>query len=166
MRRIAKLEQTLKELLAIATTHFADQLGGRAGGWFCMLSPITKQVLNGFHFPIGTIPPEKDNRCKGLSFEKALRLSQHRNHLSSWQSRKPEVSMYGGAIRGYNYLFSFSGLPEIWDEALMLTLAFIHEEIDFERAMAIVAESENPYFELLIEAHKKITQQVDTPLTA
>jgi len=74
---------------------------------------------------IGEVP-DKDNALKYASLcqEKALRLAQFKEHVSSWQSRNESENKWGGAIRVQGLIFSFSGLPEHWDEACAVTLAY------------------------------------------
>lgn len=153
MQRIGRLGATLETLVGILMENFFSALDGKAGGWFCLFSPLTKKPLPGYHFSVGIVSLEKSERYKILSVENAFRLSQRREHVSSWQSRKPEYAMYGGAARGNTYLFSFSGLPELFDEAVAVASAFIHEETDLERLFTIIKESENPYAERLIELY-------------
>lgn len=57
---------------------------------------------------------------------------------SSAQSRYGFRGRCGGAINaGNGYIFSFSGLPEIWNEALMLFVACRLRYVSFEEAEAI-----------------------------
>lgn len=153
MQRIGRLRVTLETLLGILIENYPAALDGKAGGWFCLLSPTSKESLPGYHFPVGIVSSEKSERYKAFSFEKAFRLSQHANHYSSWQSRKIACSMYGGAVRGETCVFSFHGLPEFFNEAVALAAAFIHEDVDSERLFTVIKESENPYAERLIELH-------------
>ncbi len=74
---------------------------------------------------IGT--PTKDKALKYWEFaqEKADRLANHfdEGHLSSYQSRAPEKMRWGGAIRSPgDWVLSFSGFPELMDEAFMLAV--------------------------------------------
>lgn len=59
----------------------------------------------------------------GFSREKGLRLAEHPDHVSSWESRDEDLMHYGGAIRCGPFILSFSGLPEHWDEILMVLIA-------------------------------------------
>jgi hypothetical protein len=74
-----------------------------------------------------------------FSFEKALRLAQmHKahGHVSSWQSRDVSQALFGGAVLLYcdldkrgakqaYFVLSFSGLPELGDEAAVLRTAHL-----------------------------------------
>lgn len=73
----------------------------------------------------------KKERYAELSIEKAvrlLRMHREKGHLSSFQSADESREKYPGAILAYDpsgrrYIFSFSALPAIYDEAAMLLLA-------------------------------------------
>jgi hypothetical protein len=79
---------------------------------------------------VGNIPQEKKEKYLQLSVEKAERLHAHHEHVSSFQSRNG-IDKWGGSIRVeweededvYKYIFSFSGLTEAMDEAVMLYVA-------------------------------------------
>ena len=75
-------------------------------------------------------------------------------HTTSFQSRNEEENKYGGAIYA-NYhsnisIFSFSGMPELIDEAMMLVLAK-RLAIDASRSLIqkIEGYQRNPYWELI-----------------
>ena len=66
----------------------------------------------------------------GMCQEKANRLVSRASHESSWQSRDESSQQYGGAIRAREFILSFSGLPELWNEACMLALAYkVHNRL-------------------------------------
>jgi len=144
VQRRGKTEDTLKMVLAILEANFATELGGRRGGCFCLLSPVSHNPIQ--YFMVGEVPKDKEEKYRLFAREKADRLLLNREHKSSWQSRNEEAGQYGGAIRGCEYLFSFSGLPQLLDEALMLVVAIIHGDLDYEGARAIIHESQNPHF--------------------
>lgn len=73
--------------------------------------------------PVGVIvDEEKGRRWQINAIEKAVRLSRH-NDTISWLTRDPDDGKYGGAIRASGYILSFSGFPELADEAFMVVLA-------------------------------------------
>jgi len=94
-----------------------------SGGYFCvftndnLISPLG--VLK-----IGEPPQEKQLKYFLLTQEKAQRLLSNPDHDSSWESRDVDINKFGGAIRTPDYVLSFSGLPEINDETLMIMFAF------------------------------------------
>ena len=115
----------------------------------------------------GDPAPEKNSKYKFFSDEKAGRLLDHPDHISSYQSRTPEEEMadtpqmerkYGGAIRiaSIKAVLSFSGLPELLDEALV-TVAVIRIGRFFDSECLseleineIAAHSDNPYIKPLL----------------
>lgn len=94
----------------------------RTGGYF-----IAADLSNGRIWAIimlGEI--SSDEKAEGYllnSEEKVKRLFSRPGDVSSFQSRNPEEGKYAGAIRMNTQIFSFSGLPELWDEALVLEIA-------------------------------------------
>ncbi|MBP6943046.1 MAG: hypothetical protein KBB55_03305 [Candidatus Buchananbacteria bacterium] len=91
----------------------------RFGGFFCLLGvwqPETPILIQ----QVGEQPEEKRINSFGFCQEKAQRLARNPDHCSSWQSRNVALRHYGGAIRCGEYIISFSGLPELGDEAMML----------------------------------------------
>ncbi len=99
----------------------------RRGGWLCVIDtrkdPYGRVVL---HQQIGEVPTEKVDRYKLLSLEKAQRLIRYPDHRTSYETRNPACMQYGGAIRVNGCIISFSGLPEVWDEILVLFAAWEH----------------------------------------
>lgn len=76
---------------------------------------------------VGNLSQEQVARYGLFAHEKAIRLAFRREngHLSSRQSRCASQNMYGGAIclSDQPLIISFSGLPEIADEAFCVLLA-------------------------------------------
>lgn len=98
--------------------------------------------------------PEKIEKYFSFSQEKAQRLITNANvagQLSSWQSRDPQKNKWGGAIRAGDYILSFSGLPELADEALMLAVAVSLKMLIPEQADWIADISDNDFYRRLIE---------------
>ena len=98
--------------------------------------------------------PNEVAKYRKLSQEKANRLWSKTNlekgHVSSWQSRHPDTERYGGAIHAGDYILSFSGLPELADQALMLTLAVELDLLTYEEACEIARISgDEKYFRAL-----------------
>lgn len=101
---------------------------------------------------VGLIPEEKKKKYFELSLEKAERLFQHPEHVSSFQSRDG-INKWGGAIRvkwveedeekTYEYILSFSGLTEAMDETSMLDSAESLGVIDDDVLDTIVSISDN-----------------------
>jgi hypothetical protein len=112
----------------------------RAGGVLTVLRRNGQLLL---HAELGTIPEEKWEKYHRLSVEKAVRLCKNFNHVSSWQSRDVMLKKYGGAIRAGDYILSFSGLPELCDEAFVTVLALIFKFFNLNEASKIIDISKN-----------------------
>jgi len=98
----------------------------RGGGYLC-ITKMKGDIPEDAPFLIIQVgAPTREKVLKYLEFsqEKALRLSAHPDHISSWQSRDYESNRYGGAIRAEGYILSFSGLTELADEAVLVNTAF------------------------------------------
>lgn len=119
----------------------------KVSGFFTVLDTRTGEIVKTME--IGKVPEEKREKYYKLSQEKAKRLYAHPEHLSSWQSRNPDQGEWGGSIRIENYIFSFSGLPELIDEALMLVLAHRFHWLDYGQGLEISFLSNNPFFQML-----------------
>lgn len=91
--------------------------------------------------------PDRESMFKRLSFcqEKAYRLGQHPEHVLSRESRDPAKSMWGGAVRGGLYIWSYSGDPEHLDEVKMMGLAQASGDLANKAIKAILARHPNDY---------------------
>lgn len=98
---------------------------------------------------IGVCPSGKAKKYFVFSQEKAQRLFSSPSHKTSFQSRDPENDKWGGAIRSTlpstPLVTSFSGLPELADEALMTFVAYQAGWIDKPTTAIIADISNNPY---------------------
>lgn len=72
---------------------------------------------------LGVPSLDKKSRYWSLSREKADRLEQQREHVSSAQSADEENERYPGAIRTGRWIVSISGFKALDDEAFALALA-------------------------------------------
>ena len=120
----------VKEAIAIFSS--IPGMEKQNSGFFTILergkAPITCEI--------GSCPSDEAEMCKLLSLEKAMRLKQSHDHLLSWESRDPNAMVegqsgnkpwgkWGGAVRlGTSIIISFSGLPEMGDEAAMIYAAY------------------------------------------
>ncbi|MFA6227535.1 MAG: hypothetical protein WC631_03635 [Candidatus Paceibacterota bacterium] len=123
----------------------------RKGGYLCVAEPDGKIVLV---MLIGEVPDlEKANLFKTFCQEKATRLAQNPEHISSWQTRDVEKKQYGGAVRtGKGYIYSFSGFTEEVDESFSARVAFQNwDDMSIEHRTKIAGISGNRY---LIEIHQ------------
>ncbi|MFH0890998.1 MAG: hypothetical protein V1856_03125 [Candidatus Liptonbacteria bacterium] len=125
---------------------------GRKGAAFCLAHARTGIPFLG-PILVGRVnSPAKADKYLALCREKALRLAENPGHYSNWQSRDPDADMWGGAVRVGDIILSMSGLPELGDEALMLTVANIF--LPYQRESANILDlialwSDNPYWDVL-----------------
>ncbi|MCR4277813.1 MAG: hypothetical protein NUV85_02240 [Candidatus Berkelbacteria bacterium] len=103
---------------------FVSDLEGKIGGMFCLMDEATGLMVIE-PTKIGEIANGKKGQYTAFCREKATRLRENRanGHFQSWESRDPESDKWGGAISDGNHIWSFSGLTEEQDEALMLMSA-------------------------------------------
>jgi len=166
-RRIAGLDfqflmTQMGEILDITTEDMKIESCNRRG-YLTLMDGITGEII--LTVPFGEIPVEKREKYLRLSQEKAQRLftqitinlpSGTTHHTSSFQSRNEEKEQYGGAIycnfHSFSIILSFSGTPELADEAMMLVLGGkIQKYLHGHLLTNIEACDRNPYFnELLI----------------
>jgi hypothetical protein len=102
---------------------------------------------------IGAPPPKKSKKYFRFSAEKALRLLRYPKHNTSRQSRDIKRNKFGGAVRGSQFIVSFSGLPEIWDEALVISVLVIEREVSFSKALKITTTRVRKAFKALYAAY-------------
>ncbi len=98
-------------------------------------------------------PHEKWSAYAYNSGEKGTRLlatHEELGHLTSFESRDPENGKWGGAIVAGYYIFSFSGLPEQADEAVMLVVAVELNVLSLVDASAIAIKNNNEIFSTII----------------
>ena len=108
-----------EEVIRKIGEHYGE---GRMGGYLCIYDPnrlFDRQQL------IGEPDRAKAPKYQSFAREKAFRLSQNPDHLTSWESRDVENEQYGGAIRlPSGLIISFSGMPEAVDTAFCLMLMY------------------------------------------
>lgn len=126
----------------------------RTGGYLTVLSvedrPHSVPLLV---VQIGELTTEKIIKYHAFSREKAARLAlNYTEHRSSWQNRDPDRDQWGGAINTGRHILSFSGLPELADEALMLAVALELGLLSNQQAKQIADISDNQIFRQLVES--------------
>ena len=94
---------------------------------------------------IGECPSDKYEKYQLFSYEKGARVYK-RDDLSSWTSRDESKNKWGGAISTDDFILSFSGLPELADEAVVLVAALALKWANRRDVAAITNQSENPFF--------------------
>jgi hypothetical protein len=124
------------------------QYTGNLGGYICVLDQDGNVLV---HAPLGKFPEEKGLKYKRLSREKADRLRSFPDHISSSQSREPNSEKYAGAVRLENgMIIGFSGLPEMWDEAVVTAIAHHLGEMGDDIVRAVIDNGNNPHIWLLV----------------
>lgn len=139
--------------------ELAGIIAQRSGrGYLTIKDPNNGDIL--FFKPYGEIPEEKKEKYSSYSKEKASRLyskiSTHlpTTHTTSYQSRNSEKEEWGGAVYG-NYhelslIFSFSGMPELIDEAISAVLTKQFErELKHPIIQKVECFERNPYWQSL-----------------
>lgn len=117
----------------------------RNNGYFTLRTMNDGQVV--LIARIGVCKPEKADKYLSFSQEKGLRLFQQREHdVSSWQTRNEEKDLWGGAIIAGDFILSFSGLPELTDEAVMIKTALLCKWASEETLCQIAEISDNRLF--------------------
>lgn len=106
---------------------------GRKGGFLCIANTEGAPRLTCI---IGDVHKKKHRKYVRLAQEKAKRLARHADHILSWQSRNKDKNQWGGAVRTPHCIFSFSGLTEMADEALMIMVAQRMREISTVKGQA------------------------------
>jgi hypothetical protein len=119
----------------------------RQGGYLVVMNHRSEELV--LLAKVGQISKELTHKCETLAREKAWRLYSRVGDWTSFESRdvEAEVMVYdysqppqlaytrpwgqwGGAVRGNRYIFSFSGFPEMLDEAMMFVLAIKMGELE------------------------------------
>lgn len=142
------LIETVRYLFPLAEKLVAYK--GR-GGYLTIIDLKLSAILGTAR--IGAPPPKKFKKYFRLSAEKALRLLRHPKHNTSRQTRDIKRNKFSGAVRGSQFIVSFSGLPEIWDEALVISALVIEKEISFSRALKITNTRTRKVFKVLYTAY-------------
>ncbi len=123
------------------------------GGYFSLQAKSSRELLIDAAEMATVTSPEAED-FMGFSREKAKRLlEQHAKagHVSSFQSRDDKRHKYPGAVmardrKARGYVYSFSGLPWKYDEAICLTTAIKMGHLSLKEAAAIAKISDNEIF--------------------
>lgn len=144
----------VRDALRFVVEH-ADT-GGRAGGYFGLFPKerFGKIAPAEVFKAIGNIKSGKRALAKKRAQEKPRRLSRHRDHISSYQSRNEKRDYWGGAIAAKKYYLSFSGLPESCDEALVLIAGRKLGMLSDRQARRIAGKSNNRLFFRWADTHR------------
>lgn len=126
------------KLAPIVAEKYGD---GRKGGYIYIADQYGNQLL---HKKLGDPDLAKMAKYRSFSREKAERLFENTEHQLSWQSRDPDANKWGGAVRLPNgVIVSFSGFPELVDEAFCAAYSVVVGLTDFESASNALVLSSN-----------------------
>ena len=158
---IATLETAAREAVVAVAEKFGE--GRRGGGYIYICDSLGRKWL---HVKIGYPDPEKEEKYKEFSQEKAERLLANPEHKLSWQSRNPEDNKWGGAVRlGVvgGFIISFSGFPEAVDEAFCISIAQSIGWIDSTKAFRCLLNQDK--LDLFSEVHSVVIGAVKVTVT-
>lgn len=102
-----------------------------------------------FHEPIGIVPPDRAEKYMKFSAEKPWRAYQL-GDVTSFTSRDPDNNQWGGGIVTGGWLIGVSGLPEQWDEAVVVVSAVLSGLESADWAATIAAKNANGYIMSLL----------------
>lgn len=155
-RKIAQILSRGHTMATQAMEHFhpvRDDGTPYTGGYLVVADVGTGLPLGSLF--IGDVADDKAARYIELAQEKALRLATKLSlgHVLSWQSRDPAANLWGGAayICMGNIILSFSGLPELWDEAICLATASYGLYVPPANLIPLTEISENREFYRLMK---------------
>lgn len=148
---ISALSLSIKEY-----NSFLPEEERRTGGYLTILNSDNGDLI--CVVALGSIKPEKVAKYRDLSLEKAVRLFRHPEHLASHESSNEEEGLYPGALRGLNFIVSFSGQQPNIDEALSFEAITIVERSDhrFHRVLRTYGEEVAPRNHLIRNLISKI----------
>ncbi len=141
-----------------------DSLENHEGGYFSVRCIDCEDTV--ISQKVGKFSLDKKEKYSCLSPEKSLRLKKYirQGHLTSYESRNPEGNVlvgqdnrieqwghWGGAVLANKYyIFSFSGLPELLDEAFVCFLGLKSGLMSRTQFVQIKKRrTDNPYLKLL-----------------
>jgi hypothetical protein len=120
-------------------------------GYFTVLNRDTRRVI--FLCQIGNRTSDENMKYSMLSIEKGFDLFKSK-HISSCQSRDPQMDHWVGAIAISQLILSLAGLPELGAEAFIL---FLSSRLKFgtpEEINYIQGLNNNPIFTALVDRDK------------
>lgn len=168
-RSLRQAVQAMPGVLEEAIKLLRESGEDRAGGYLSIAIARDSPLV--LRMPFGTMLFCKAVKYSELSVEKLIRLlGSDASILTSYDTRDPVAEIilstgesrpwgrWGGAIRvpsGGMILedaISFSGLPELWDEALMFALAIKLEWLPQGAVLKQISADRNPHLRLLLDA--------------
>lgn len=126
LKNVARVHAIINDIIAGANAALSEE-NRRSGGYLTIRHAKTGQIV--LILACGIIPEEKQARYLHLSQEKGQRLFNNPGHCFSQESRNPANNEFAGALRGYRYIYSFSGHQENIDEAISLAAFYLVESV-------------------------------------
>lgn len=141
---VSQIVENASQIVKATKDMIGNKAPDRQGGYLVIQERSSGKIL--LLERIGKCPTSDIEKYLNFAQEKGLRLINNEN-ISSWQTRDPENDKWGGAIMAHHnsLIISFSGLEEIIDEAVALTLALRQNWLSYNEFIAIAKISEN-YF--------------------
>lgn len=159
-KKLWEIIQTTQTVFNKALVLLKDAGDERTGGYATIIREDLWPLI--VRVPFGVIPLEKAPKWSELSTEKCLRLMENKDHFASYESRNPEAEIttlqgiiekwgkWGGGIKAWKHLLGFSGLPELWDEAVELVVAIKCNLLSKTIALHNISQERNPHFRTLL----------------
>ena len=133
----------------LADSRITETLKERTGGYATLAGRESGKAL--LTILLGGVSVANAPKYHDYSLEKAERLSAHKTHVLSRESRDPQAGKWGGAAKGKTIIASFSGFPELIDEAFCLVWLVKIGELGLLEAREIAEKAENICYPLLEE---------------
>lgn len=143
---VSKILDIASQIVATSVKIPGNEAPERQGGYLVVRNKISGVPL--LIERVGKCPVSNVKRYHNLALEKGERLGNTRltsGHISSYQSRDTQNDKWGGAILTEDLIISFSGLKELFDEAVVLVLAIRMHWLEIREAEAITEISGNTF---------------------
>lgn len=140
------LEMVLGQMFKGLHDEGVPELADRTG--FCWA--VRSDDGAGYTLSLGNPHPEKVLRYTRFAGEKCARTCES-GQISSFTTRDPANDKWGGGIKVYGGYAAISGLPEVWDEALIVAAALALDLLSVDEANAIFDLSQNPHRERVFQ---------------
>lgn len=141
---VDKTRDLLEHLLPIINEGKVES-AKRYGGFLIAGKFDKGETVTHLMLKFGDVPESELPNYQKWAMGKVQSLQENPDHVSSRQSRNPDLDRWGGAIRAGEYFLSFSGFEEDEDEALVLLLAIELSLLGGSRALEIVHYSKSIY---------------------
>lgn len=134
-----------QDVLRNLLPHLPETERHRSGGVFCLADSAGQPICA---FRVGTVPPNKLQQYWGYALEKAARIGANGDD-SSRMTRDADREHWAGAFRveSSDFIGSFSGLPESFDEIFVVNLMMDVGDMTVAEAFELLKD--NPDFERL-----------------